>query len=163
MMYVDTSVIIAALDPGDSRRLAARLLLEGFEPGVVSELVVAELAGVLSRRQELLPRPLAAARPEARIAAAVAYVMRRFRLRYRPCCGVAASLPGVGEAPLPVAVAVRAAAVARLRSLDLLHAACAVALRRMGEPVDSLVTFDRDFERARGLLEAEGVKVRVLS
>jgi len=50
-----------------------------------------------------------------------------------------------------------------LRSLDLLHAACAVTLRGMGEPVDSLVAFDRDFERARGLLEAEGIAVKVLS
>lgn len=44
MIYVDTSVIVAALDPMDPRRDEARKTLETHEDKVVSELVVTELA-----------------------------------------------------------------------------------------------------------------------
>ncbi len=43
MSYVDTSVIIAALDPKDHRRRYIKSFLEGNEYKVVSELVITEL------------------------------------------------------------------------------------------------------------------------
>jgi predicted nucleic acid-binding protein len=54
LIYVDTSAIVAALDPSDSRMRRARGLLEHAEDKVVSELVIVELASVLSRRRSLL-------------------------------------------------------------------------------------------------------------
>ena len=43
MSYIDTSVIVAALDPSDPRWKHARSILEGEGERVVSELVIAEL------------------------------------------------------------------------------------------------------------------------
>ncbi len=54
MSYIDTSVIVAALDPLDPRQNSARETLEKEEYKIVSELVIAELASVLSRREELV-------------------------------------------------------------------------------------------------------------
>ena len=54
MTYVDTSVIIAALDTMDPRRSEARKALEISEDKVISELVIAELASVLTRQHRLL-------------------------------------------------------------------------------------------------------------
>jgi predicted nucleic acid-binding protein len=54
LSYIDTSVIVAALDSSDPRWRRARKVLESYGEKVVSELVVAELASVLSRRADLL-------------------------------------------------------------------------------------------------------------
>ena len=50
MSYVDTSVIVAALDQLDPRHQQARALLEKDE----YKLVIAELASVLPRRREIV-------------------------------------------------------------------------------------------------------------
>jgi predicted nucleic acid-binding protein len=49
---VDTSVIVAALDPTDPRREEARKALELHDNKIVSELFVAELASVLARQHK---------------------------------------------------------------------------------------------------------------
>ncbi len=54
MSYVDTSIIVAALDTKDPRWKMARRVLEREEYKVVSELAIAELVSVVSRREELL-------------------------------------------------------------------------------------------------------------
>ena len=54
MIYVDTSVIVAALDPSDPRREEAKKTLELHDDKVVSELVVAELASVLTKQHKVL-------------------------------------------------------------------------------------------------------------
>ncbi len=54
MIYVDTSVIVAALDPADPRREKAREALEHGNGKVVSELVLAELASMLARHHEVI-------------------------------------------------------------------------------------------------------------
>ncbi len=50
LIYVDTSVIVAALDLTDPGRKKARKTLEANGSKVVSELVIAELASVLLDR-----------------------------------------------------------------------------------------------------------------
>lgn len=54
MIHVDTSVIVAALDPADPRREEARKALELYDNKVVSELVIAELASVLAKQYKVL-------------------------------------------------------------------------------------------------------------
>ncbi len=49
MSYIDTSVIVAALDPADPRRPKALKELENRDVKLVSELVIAELSSVLSK------------------------------------------------------------------------------------------------------------------
>ena len=54
MSYVDTSIIVAALDKLDSRQRLALRVLEKGENKRVSELVLAELASILARRKSML-------------------------------------------------------------------------------------------------------------
>ncbi len=85
MSYVDTSVIVAALDQLDPSRQQARALLEKGEYKVVSEPVIAELASVLSRRHGIvsdMAKELGLSPGEAIIALLI-YVLRRFSLRYK--------------------------------------------------------------------------------
>ena len=48
---IDTSVILAALDPLDPKQKPAREILERNEDKAISELVILELASVLTRRE----------------------------------------------------------------------------------------------------------------
>jgi predicted nucleic acid-binding protein len=52
MNYIDTSVIVAALDPLNQRQKSAKEILEK-EDKVISELVLAELASILNRKETL--------------------------------------------------------------------------------------------------------------
>jgi predicted nucleic acid-binding protein len=54
MSYVDTSIIVAALDYLDPRRELALEILEKKEDKKISELVLVELASILSRRRNVL-------------------------------------------------------------------------------------------------------------
>jgi predicted nucleic acid-binding protein len=51
MSYVDTSIIVAALDYLDPRRELALEILEKKEDKKISELVLVELVSILSRRR----------------------------------------------------------------------------------------------------------------
>ncbi len=84
MIYVDTSVIVATLDPTDSRRPRARKALEVSDGKVISELVIAELASVLTRQREVLKNikeRLGVSRSIA-LLATILYVLKRFNLNY---------------------------------------------------------------------------------
>jgi len=58
MSYIDTSVIVASLDPLDPRRELALGVLEKLRDKRVSELVLAELASIVSRRGNVLHKTL---------------------------------------------------------------------------------------------------------
>ncbi len=164
MSYVDTSVIVAALDPADPRRGRAREALEEEGYKVVSELVLAELASVLSRREGLvsdLARRLGLS-AELTIVAVLIYLLRRFNLRYRAVEGRARALP-FGKASAPTAAAVELSAALKLKTLDLLHAAYVKLLRDQGEPLFTLKTADADFKKAEERLKrAVGVSVSLI-
>ena len=51
---MDTSIIIAALDPRDPRRKKALKILGDSKPKIISELTIVELASVLARRREVI-------------------------------------------------------------------------------------------------------------
>ncbi len=161
MSYIDTSIIVAALDPGDPRQGRARRILETGRDSTASELVVAELASVISRREELvrsmadslgLPRELVPT-------ALILYILKRFKLSYRAVEGRAKTtlLGRMGE---PIATAVELAPNLRLKTLDLLHAAYIKILKETGEPIHTLITADAEFEKASKQLE-ETLKVKL--
>jgi len=52
MSYIDTSVIVASLDPEDPRSNEAKKILENEKCKIISELVLVELASVISRRKK---------------------------------------------------------------------------------------------------------------
>ncbi len=164
MSYIDTSIIVAALDHQDPRQRQARKLLETGEDNVVSELVIAELASVISRREELvksmaaklgLPRELT-------LTALLIYILRRFKLNYRAVEG-RAKTPLLGKMHTPMATAIELAPKLRLRTLDLLHAAYVKTLKDAGEPIHTILTADTEFEKtSKQLKETVGVKPHIV-
>jgi len=163
MSYIDTSVIVAALDSADPRRRRAREILEEEGHKVISELVLAELASALSRREELmsdLASRLGLSR-ELTIAAILLYIMRRFNLRYKALVSRAKTLP-FGKMHAPTAAAVELSGALKLKTLDLLHAAYIKLLKNEGEPIHTLVTADSDFEKAKKLKSILGIDVTLI-
>jgi len=162
MSYVDTSVIVAALDPTDRRQGMAQDFLEGEMDKVVSELTIVELASVLSRsphRGRLLER--LRVKEELLIPTLLLYILRRFKLQLGLLKG-SVRLPPLGEVYLTMAEALELSVKARLRTLDLLHLAYAKLLRDSGERVETLVTLDENF-RIKADLERElNIRVQLL-
>ena len=163
MSYIDTSVIVAALDPADPRSRSAKRVLEEEGYKVVSELVLAELASVLSGREDLvsnLARRLGLSK-ELTILAILLYLLQRFNLKYRAVKSRARALP-FGRSNAPAAVAIELSAVLRLKTLDLLHTAYVKLLKDQGEPIFTLRTADTDFEGVKEQLKnAVGVNVSI--
>ncbi len=163
MIYVDTSVIVAALDPEDPRRSGAREILEASGGKVVSELVIAELASVLSRHGDMLTNirnKLGVDEPTALIAV-ILYILKRFNLKY-------VSLRGYSRTPLghfyrPLSRAIELADRLRLRTLDLLHLAYIKALKEQGTQIHTLLTADTDFKnREKDIWEALKVSINLI-
>jgi len=159
--YTDTSVIVAALDPGDPRCRKARRLLEDGGYRVVSELTLVELASAITRRGELLSSLASAigADEELALSAALLYLLKRFGLRYRPVEHRSGFI-ACGRAGVVAATALSLANSLKLRALDLLHAAYAKLLKEQGEPISAIETADREFwERREEIKEALGLRV----
>jgi len=162
--YIDTSVIVAVLDPSDPRWKRARSILEGEGERVVSELVIAELASVLSRRSDMLSSiaDVAGLGVDEAVVAVILYLVKRFGLKYRRAGGFE-RFPLLGAAYKPMANAVKLASRLKLRTLDLLHVAYAEHLRELGEPIREIVTADYGFKRAEKVLREEmKLELRIL-
>lgn len=163
MIYVDTSAIVAALDSQDPRQNRAKELLEKTENKIVSEIVLAELASVISRRWRFvkdIAERLGLSRDEASVAILI-YILKRFGLKYRLVDG-STRLPLLGKVYRPVAVAIELSSKARLKTLDLLHVAYAKLMKEEGESIEEILTADTDFEKAGELLKKLGLELRVL-
>lgn len=164
MNYIDTSVIVAALDPLDPRCEKARSLLEKGEDKIVSELVLVELTSIVARREELvssIASELGLRRDEA-VTAILLYVLRRFNLKYRSIHG-STRLPLLGSVYRPIATAIELSSPLRLKALDLLHVAYAKLLKDGGEAIQRLVTADKDFGKMReALREKVGIDLQLV-
>ena len=146
MIYVDTSVIVATLDPTDSRRPRARKALEVSDGKVVSELVIAELASVLTRQEEVLnsiKETLGMSKPIA-LLATILYILKRFNLNYVSIKGHLRN--PIGSFYKPLAYAIELAEKIRLRTLDLLHLAYIKVMKEQGLQISTLLTADTDFK-----------------
>ncbi|BEP17370.1 hypothetical protein PYJP_07220 [Pyrofollis japonicus] len=163
LVYVDTSVVVAALDPLDPRRDGARRALQRPVGKIVSELVSAELASVLSRQRGVLEEVRRRLGVDESVAfvAVLLYILKRFGLRYVPVKKFSRTL--LGRFYGPIAYSILLSEKLRLRTLDLLHLAYIKALREQGIPVDTLLTADTDFkeneERIRNVL---GITVELI-
>jgi predicted nucleic acid-binding protein len=165
MSYVDTSIIVAALDKLDPRQKLAQEVLEKEENKKISELVLAELASILSRKESMLleiSRKIKV-REELIVPAAILYIMKRFKLSYKSINGYK-RISIVGNLYSPFATAVDISPKFRLKTLDLLHLAYAKTLIEQGEEINELITVDNDFEREREAIKQElNVKVKALA
>ncbi len=165
MSYIDTSVIVAALDQRNERRGAALSFFKEEGEKLVSEITLVELASILSRRRELILSIAEKLRvePEKAVAASIAYVLSRFGLRYVRLRSDP-EFTMLGWMSKPFAAAAEIAPRYRLRTLDTLHIAYAMLMREEGVGVESIVTMDKDFLKITGVLEKEtGLRIRVLA
>ena len=165
MSYIDTSVIIAALDPLDPRQRSARIVLEDEERiKVVSELVLMELASVLVRRELLLElKARLDLREELVLPTVLLYLIKRFKLGYERVDGHT-KIPVLGELYSPMAVALNLLTKLKLRTLDSLHVAYSKLLKDKGKEIDSLITVDEEFKSIIGKIkEILDIRVRILT
>ena len=163
MSYVDTSVIVLALDRLDPRCSLAKAALKRAGDKVVSELVLVELSAVLARKglTKLFAEKLGVNR---RLIAStlILYLLRRFGLRVRAVEGLI-RIPMLGDMSQPMAETLNLSERFRLRTLDLLHLAYVKLLREMGERIDILMTADEELKKMAKEIEEElGVTVQFI-
>lgn len=161
MSYIDTSVVVASLDPLDPRRELALGVLEKLRDKRVSELVLAELASIVSRRRNVLHKTLRriGVRDELAVPVVLLYVLKRFGLQYRRIDGRGNIYP-LGDFYLPLAIVIELSSKVRLKTLDLLHLAYIAALKEQGEEIHELVTVDDDFKREEEAIKRE-LKIQI--
>ena len=121
--YIDTSILLAALDEKDRRYDKARAILE--ESGrvkVISELVVTELASVVARRSDIVSSigQILGLGPEEVMLAIILYVVKRFGLKLHTV-ERGTKIPTLGTMNVPLYEAVKLAPTTRLRTLDLIR------------------------------------------
>jgi predicted nucleic acid-binding protein len=155
MSYIDTSVVVASLDPLDPRRELALGVLEKLRDKRVSEIVLAELASIVSRRRNVLHKTLRkiGVRDELAVPVVLLYVLKRFGLQYRRIDGRGNIYP-LGDFYLPLALAIELSSRVRLKTLDLLHLAHIAALKEQGKRYTSLSRSVMTSKGRRKLLNA---------
>ncbi|MGB9759544.1 MAG: type II toxin-antitoxin system VapC family toxin [Thermoproteota archaeon] len=165
MSYVDTSVIVAALDQLDSRQKLAQEVLEKEENKKISELVLTELASILSRKESMLLElsKKIKVREELIMPVVILYIMKRFKLSYKKVNGYKRILV-IGNLYSPLGTAIEISSKFKLKTLDLLHLAYIRALIDQGEEISRLITADEDFEKEKEHISQElNVKVKTLT
>lgn len=154
MSYIDTSVIVVALDPTDLRRKRALEVLESEADKVISEIVLAELASVISRH-ELLNKQLynkLSLKDELIVPTLIIYLLKRFNLKlYKTHRDV--RLPQLGELHAPIAMALTLSHKIRLRTLDLLHVAYLSLIKASGNNVNKMITMDKELKKIADFLK----------
>ncbi len=164
MIYVDTSVIVAALDPTDPRREKARETLGLHEDKIVSELVIAELASVLARQRRVLVALIDKLGVDDRVAltATILYILRRFNLKYADVRGFSRNIFGVLYDP--VAYAIKLTERLSLKTLDLLHLGYIKAMEEQGLRIRTLLTADTEFKKVeKDLQESLGITIDLVT
>lgn len=163
MNYIDTSVIVAALDPTDPRQKSAKTILEEERDKAISEIVLAELSSVLARREFLLDlKEKLDLREELIVPSLLLYLIKRFNLWYGKVNGYT-KIPMLGELYSPISMAINLSANLKLKTLDLLHVAYAKLLKDKGKVIDTLITVDEEFKNVERTIEDMlDMKVRFL-
>lgn len=163
MNYVDTSLVVAALDTSEpSRSRDATAMLERGGEKVVSELFLVELASAISRKSELIAAArLEDSQPPTILLAYLVYLMSKYDLRLLGSSGEQVTTP-FGRVSAEAGSCLGIAADLKLRSLDLLHLAHMLSLKERGYSVEALLTSDAEFLKAERFLAGRGVKVLVL-
>jgi len=154
MSYIDTSTIVAALDPEDPRYHRTRKILEEEEYKVISELALAELANVISRREELVANiasKLGLTR-ELAVITIILYITRKFKLNYGSTREFSKT-PPLGETYAPIAEAIKLSSKLKLKTLNTLHIAYVKILKNKGQPIRKIITVDKNFKKSKNQIE----------
>lgn len=167
MNYIDTSLVIAAMDNsvhGGGKRGSREALTMLSRTGdkVVSELFLVELAAAISRRPELISAlPTENVQPETVLLAYLVYIMAKFDLKLLSPSSELITTP-LGRVTSESGSSLAMAPGLKLRSLDLLHISHLISIKDRGFNVESLLTSDGDFRRAESFLKGHNVKLIVL-
>lgn len=162
MNYIDTSLVVTALDSTSEKRSKyASTILSRTREKVVSQLFLLELASAISRKPELINAvALEENNPASVLLAYLVYLLSKYDLKFLALSGEQVATP-FGRVNTEVGSSVALAAELKLRSLDLLHVAHLLLLKDRGYSIESLITSDSDFLRAEKFLEQHGVKLVV--
>ena len=163
MNYVDTSVVISAMDTSmRSRSREATTLLANTREKVVSELFLVELAASISRKPELISAvPIEDTQPSTVLLAYLIYLMSKYDLKLLPPPVEQVATP-FGKVDVESGSCLAFASDVKLRSLDLLHVAHLISLKNRGFNIEVLLTSDSDFSKAQRFLKEHEVKLIVL-
>ena len=163
MKYIDTSVIVSALDPADPSTISSIELLRRREK-VVSELVITELSSVLSRNKNFvnLLDELSGDRTSSSYAV-ILYILQKFDLLFLPVQQTRVEMP-IGNCGNIMSFAVELSRDIPMRTLDLLHLSYAHAMMESTKADIELITRDREFEIYKSeIYRAAGIKVMYFS
>jgi len=164
MNYIDTSLVVAALDSTSEKRSKyASTILGRTREKVVSQLFLLELASAISRKPELIKAVAMEEnnKPASVLLAYLVYLLSKYDLKFLPLSGEQVATP-FGRVNTEVGSGLALAAELKLRSLDLLHVAQLLLFKDRGYTIESLLTSDADFLRAEKFLEQHGVKLLVI-
>jgi predicted nucleic acid-binding protein len=155
--YIDTSVIIAAIDKGDERNRDAEKFLIHEKEKVISPLVLAEIFSVVSRNTEKLNLSVSV-RKEDVPAVIVRLSMKKYGLRL--ICNYDKEFTIFGDVSAEYKLAFILAPRLKLRTLDLLHISYAWNLKMSGHCVEKFATLDGSIlEKSEEIEEITGIKL----
>jgi predicted nucleic acid-binding protein len=163
MNYIDTSLVVTALDSiSEKRSKYASKILGRTREKVVSQLFLLELASAISRKPELIKAvAMEENNPASILLAYLVYLLSKYDLKFLPLSGEQVATP-FGRVNTEIGSGLALAADLKLRSLDLLHVAQLLLFKDRGYTIESLLTSDADFLRAEKFLEQHGVKLLVI-
>lgn len=162
MKYIDTSIIVSALDPTDTSSIRSIEVLQRGEK-IVSELVITELSSVLSRNKNYvtLMDELSGDRASSSYAL-ILYILQKFDLLFLPVQQTQVEMP-IGSYGSIMSFAVELSKDIPMRTLDLLHLSYAHAMMESTKAGIELITRDREFEIYKSeIYRAAGIKVMYL-
>jgi predicted nucleic acid-binding protein len=155
--YIDTSVIVAAIDKGDRRNRDAEKFLLREKEKIISPLVIAEVFSVISRNLERLVTELDVDLEDLPTVIARLSV-RRYGLKI--IYSFDRDFTIFREVPVEFKLAFMLAPKLKLRTLDLLHISNAWNFKMNGHGVDEFATLDGGIlERAGKIEELTGIRV----
>jgi len=143
VVYIDTSVIVAAIDKGDSKNQAADRFLSREREKIISPLVLVEIFSVVSRNYNRLISKFDVRIDERDLPAVIARLsMRKYNLNLiHP---FEKELTIFGKVPAEIKLAFTLSHKLKLRTLDLLHLSIAWCLKLNGYSIDGFATFDNE-------------------
>ena len=163
MKYIDTSVIVSALDQTDPSCTNSMEVLKS--PGkIISELVVTELTSVLSRNKNFatLMDELSGDRASS-LYAAVLYIIQKFDILFLPVHQTSVEML-IGSYGNIMSFAIEITNDVPMRTLDLLHISYAHAIAESTKSVIEFVTRDREFEVYKSeIYRTSGIRVYCLA
>ena len=164
MKYIDTSVIVSALDPLDQEHALARKVIHDRGDKVVSELTLVEMASVIRRRQYSPDKKAIPDSPNIiHLYGRVLYILQEMDLRVLfPKESIIGS--PFGNMTSPYFRALELSSDIPMRTLDLLHLGYASEIGSSLSISLDFLTRDNEFAKySEKIREILGIRVLVLN